>query len=99
MPKGPEKWQLYDLSKDPGEIHDLAEQNPAVLDDLLVHWDDYVKRCGVVPLQPELGEYLEATDEQLKELAWLEYEFWKPGGLENREAFFRRPWRSGKAVN
>ena len=24
-PKGPEKWQLYNLAKDPGEVHDLAD--------------------------------------------------------------------------
>lgn len=64
-PKGPGKWQLYDLSKDPGEIHDLTDQHPSKLEELLVHWDDYVKECGVVPLQPELGAYLEATEEQM----------------------------------
>ena len=70
-----------------------------MLEDLLVHWEDYVKRCGVVPLQPELGEYLEAVDEQLTELAWIEYEFWKPGALKDREAFFKKPWRSEKAAS
>ena len=64
-PQGPEKWQLYDLSKDPGEIHDLAEMEPEKLEELLKHWDDYVQECGVVPLQPELGEYLAATEEQM----------------------------------
>lgn len=64
-PKGPEKWQLYDLSKDPGEIHDLADVHPETLEELLVHWEKYVKDCGVVPLQPELGTYLEATEAQM----------------------------------
>ena len=64
-PKGPEKWQLYDLGKDPGEIYDLAEQHPSKLEELLIHWDNYVKECGVIPLQPELGAYLEATEEQM----------------------------------
>ena len=31
------------------------------------------ERC-VVPLQPELGEYIEATKEQMPENAWIEYE-------------------------
>jgi arylsulfatase len=56
---------LYDLSKDAGEIHDLAPQNGAKLDELLRHWDDYVRECGVIPLQPELGAYLDATEEQM----------------------------------
>ena len=98
-PKGPETWQLYDLSKDPGEIHDLAEQNPKILEDLLVHWEDYVKKFGVVPLQPELGEYLEATEEQMVENAWIEYEFWKPGALVDRKKFFVQPWRAQNVIS
>lgn len=27
-PKGTEKWQLYNLAKDAGEVNDLAEQEP-----------------------------------------------------------------------
>ena len=64
-PKGPERWQLYDLSVDPGETNDLAEALPAKLDELLIHWDHYTNECGVVPLQPELGTYLVATEEQM----------------------------------
>ncbi len=51
--------------RDPGEIHDLADLNPSKLEELLVHWDDYVRECGVIPLQPELGAYLDATEEQM----------------------------------
>ena len=65
-PKGPHKWQLYDLSKDPGEIHDQADSHGAKLDELLVHWDKYVEECGVVTLHPEQGAYLEATEEQME---------------------------------
>lgn len=64
-PKGPHQWQLYDLSKDAGEIHDLAESHPQKLEELLDHWEDYVKDCGVVPLHPEQGAYLEAVEEQM----------------------------------
>lgn len=112
-PKGPGMWQLYDLAADPGEIHDLADRNSAKLDELLEHWDNYVKECGVVPLQPELGAYLEATEEQMQvsgarsqfmtsqnllilekqENAWMEYEFWKPSALVDRERFFQTPKR------
>ena len=64
-PKGTETWQLYNLSKDPGETRDLAEDNPTKLEELLVHWENYVTECGVVPLQPELGTYVVATEEQM----------------------------------
>lgn len=46
-PKGPEKWQLYDLEKDMGELHDLAEQEPGILDELIKHWLAYVSEFGV----------------------------------------------------
>lgn len=64
-PKGTEKWQLYDLSLDPGEIDNLAEERAEVLKELLTLWDQYVLENGVIPLQPELGEYIEALDEQM----------------------------------
>ncbi|KAI9727410.1 MAG: hypothetical protein M1834_008416 [Cirrosporium novae-zelandiae] len=91
-PKGPEKWQLYDLSKDLGEIHDLADQYPEKLEELLQHWDDYVKECQVVPLQPELGTFVVATEEQMEENAWMEYDYWKPGARDEglREKFMKK---------
>lgn len=46
-PKGPEKWQLYDLDNDMGEIHDLAEKEPVILDELVKYWLAYVSEFGV----------------------------------------------------
>lgn len=93
QPKGPEKWQLYDLSKDPGEIHDLAGEEPEKVQELLTLWDQYVLENGVIPMQPELGEYIEALDEQMTEKGWMEYEWWKPGAIENPEAHIIQPPR------
>ncbi|KAF7913742.1 uncharacterized protein EAF01_000148 [Botrytis porri] len=61
--KGTEKWQLCNLSVDPGEIHDLADAQPEKLKDLIKLWDGYVLETGVVPLAPELGNWLKATEE------------------------------------
>ncbi|BBZ78638.1 arylsulfatase [Mycolicibacterium anyangense] len=47
-PYGPGTWQLYDLSRDPGEIHDLAAARPDKLADLLELWDRYVEENGVI---------------------------------------------------
>lgn len=94
-PKGPERWQLYDLSVDPGEVHDLSEQ-PEQQDrmkEMLKLWDLYVLETGVVPLAPELGEWLQATEEQMKEDVWMEYEYWKDGARDDPEKFTRVPWR------
>lgn len=44
---GAEEWELYDLSKDLGEIHDLAKQEPKILEDLLVEWERYFAETGM----------------------------------------------------
>ncbi len=43
----PVAWQLFDLSKDPSEQHDLAEQRPEKLKELADAWMAWAKRCGV----------------------------------------------------
>ena len=50
-PYGPGTWQLYDLSRDPGEIDDLAAARPDKLAELLALWDRYVEETGVI-LEP-----------------------------------------------
>ncbi|KAF2105432.1 alkaline-phosphatase-like protein [Lophiotrema nucula] len=92
-PKGPEKWQLYDLASDPGETDDLADKEPKILKELLKLWDQYVLETGVVPLAPELGKWIQACEEQMREDEWIEYEYWKEGARERPEEFFKRPWR------
>lgn len=44
---GAEEWELYDLSKDLGEIHDLAEAEPKILEELLVEWEKYFAETGM----------------------------------------------------
>ncbi|KAJ9255005.1 hypothetical protein DTO212C5_9191 [Paecilomyces variotii] len=46
-PKGPEKWQLFDLETDMGEIHDLADEKPEILEELVRYWIAYVSEFGV----------------------------------------------------
>ncbi|KAI1123541.1 alkaline-phosphatase-like protein [Nemania abortiva] len=86
-PKGPERWQLYNLATDPGEVHDLAEQEPGKLKELLKLWDIYVLETGVVPLSPDLGNWMAAMEEQMPENAWIEYEYWKDGARDDPEKF------------
>jgi arylsulfatase len=47
-PYGPGRWQLYDLSGDPGEIDDMAETHLEKLAELLSLWDAYVEENGVI---------------------------------------------------
>ncbi|KAF2860918.1 alkaline phosphatase-like protein [Piedraia hortae CBS 480.64] len=97
-PKGPERWQLYDLSKDPGEVNDLADKQPEKLKELIKLWDQYVLETGVVPLAPALGKWLQATEEQMREDVWMEYEYWKDGARENPEAFRKSPWKATHTI-
>jgi arylsulfatase len=86
-PKGPEKWQLYNLARDPGEIHDLADEEPERLEALIKLWDQYVLETGVIPLSPELGNWMAAMEAQMPENAWIEYEYWKEGARDDPKAF------------
>ncbi|UZJ53611.1 hypothetical protein CBS101457_002931 [Exobasidium rhododendri] len=52
-PNGPERWQLYDLDKDPGETYDLAAELPDTLNTLLEYWTAYVAETGTILLNAE----------------------------------------------
>lgn len=52
QPSGGLAWQLYDLSRDPGEINDLAEAEPGRLKALLADYEDYAARAGVADYLP-----------------------------------------------
>lgn len=47
-PRPPLRWQLFDLSSDRGEQHDLSAQQPETLEHLKQAWQDYARRVGVV---------------------------------------------------
>lgn len=48
IPYGTGKWQLYDLSSDPGETKDLAASYPDRVELLSSHWNAYASENGVV---------------------------------------------------
>jgi arylsulfatase len=48
-PFGASDWELFDMTVDPGESNDVADQHPEVLQDLANKWDDYADEVGVVP--------------------------------------------------
>lgn len=47
-PEGTGHWQLYDLSRDPAECHDLATLEPEVLASLIEAWNRYSFAKGIV---------------------------------------------------
>lgn len=49
-PYGSQQWELYNLSVDPGETTDLSRQKPDLLKKLIVEWEKYAEKVGVVPM-------------------------------------------------
>jgi len=48
-PWGDGKWQLYNITSDPGENHNIADQHPALLAKLIHAYNTYALEVGVVP--------------------------------------------------
>lgn len=46
-PRGDGAWELYDLSKDQGEIDDLAEKQPEKLAEMIGHYETYFQESGL----------------------------------------------------
>jgi arylsulfatase len=52
-PYGTGEWQLYKLTDDPGEIADLAAENPDLVNELSQAWERYAEVNGVIrPSEP-----------------------------------------------
>ncbi|KAJ5782410.1 hypothetical protein N7457_004184 [Penicillium paradoxum] len=81
-----------------GEIHDLSDAEPEKLKQLLKLWDQYVLETGLVPLCPSLGEFLEATEAQMPEKAWMEFDYWTDGARDQPGKFSRQPPRFQRTV-
>ncbi|MCB1016956.1 MAG: arylsulfatase [Acidimicrobiales bacterium] len=47
-------WSLFRLDDDPAEVHDLADEHPGVLDDLVARWEAEAHRNQVFPLADDL---------------------------------------------
>ncbi|MCP3914935.1 MAG: arylsulfatase [bacterium] len=59
----PTRWELFDMSADRTELHDLSQQEPEKLRELTSQWRAWADRVGVVdwPFQPRRSE--KADDE------------------------------------
>ena len=52
-------WELYDLSTDRSELHDVAAQHPDIMKDLSGQWQAWAQRVGVIPFDTILDIYAE----------------------------------------
>lgn len=55
-PHGPQRWELFDIERDPGETNDISKECPPIFEELLALWRDYKEDVGVVGLAGELGD-------------------------------------------
>lgn len=79
-PRGPQKWELFNVRLDPGETNDLRETEPDKFNQLLALWEKYKKDVGVVGLAGEYPSVVQgkysgegAVDEFSDPYAWIKY--------------------------
>ncbi|SPO01820.1 probable Arylsulfatase [Cephalotrichum gorgonifer] len=46
-PRGKDRWELYNMDRDPGELRDLAETETKILGELVEHWEAYYAETGM----------------------------------------------------
>ncbi|GFG11200.1 arylsulfatase [Aspergillus lentulus] len=54
LPRGPQRWELFDIVEDPGETHDLSKEKPGIFSELLRLWAVYAEEVGVVGLAGQI---------------------------------------------
>jgi arylsulfatase len=53
-PHGPGQWQLFDMSNDRNEMHDLAKKYPDQLTRMVSDWEEWAQNAHVYPKPPKL---------------------------------------------
>jgi arylsulfatase len=56
-PNGSSDWELYDLERDPGERHDLSEDDPQRLRNMIRLWEQYARDKGVILHEQMVSPY------------------------------------------
>lgn len=78
-PKGPQKWELFNIKSDPGETEDLAQKHPGRLAALLTLWEEYKADVGVVGVAGQYPAAIQGdprttlVDEFEDPYCWIKY--------------------------
>ncbi|KAI1265391.1 alkaline-phosphatase-like protein [Xylariaceae sp. FL1019] len=78
-PKGPQKWELFNIKEDPGEVRDVSQKHPELFEELLKLWDEYKTDVGVVGVAGEYPKFGQGdarttrVDEMEDPYAWIKY--------------------------
>lgn len=78
-PFGNERWQLFDVTRDPAEQVDLAPSRPEIVAEMVGHWDAYVAENNVI--LPDRHQFEGMADQLPPRPAVLGS--WPPGSEEN----------------
>ncbi len=46
--QGAGTWRLFNIKEDPSELHDLSEQEPELLAELLANYTEYSENLGII---------------------------------------------------
>ncbi|KAI1862166.1 uncharacterized protein JN550_010469 [Neoarthrinium moseri] len=93
-PRGPGRWELYDLTTDLGEVNDLAGKEPQKLKEMLAHYETYYQETGMFDSytmfqeamrQKKLAGASASGSRKRKALDILERENIKPQGSREEE--------------
>ena len=87
VPFDQDRWELYNVAKDPGEVHDLAASNPVKLAELQKIFEAEAKRYNVYPLA-DLGARNAARSGQLHSAEGAqrtEFDYAQPGVIAMSE--------------
>ena len=57
----PRPWELYRITEDRSELHDVAAQHPDIVEKLSAAYEQWATRIGVIPRQQILDLYEEAA--------------------------------------
>lgn len=54
----PSDWELYDVSTDRAELHDLAAEHSELVAELAEQWQEWARRVGVLPWEEMVERYV-----------------------------------------
>jgi len=61
-------WHLFNIKTDPGETTDLAQQQPALLEEMIADYEDYVQTNNVLPMPEGYNRSGRILGDALREL-------------------------------
>jgi len=62
-----EKWELYNLEADRTELHNLAKENPDLVNELAVEWQRWAEHAEVVPKPPRVVKMPSTVKKRIEE--------------------------------